>query len=234
MRQPFPRAIVGQPVKLWIADGCSELPSDSGRVEVPPPYDECNQTIFAYEGQLGWICSTPDMADAQWTMNERTWNVGQRNAAGVITASRTGSSITHIYETSSVDMPPNGPGYPNLMSRLPAYQVQLQTRYSLVGAFRYQYRKQETYCYETWGERKECRDSAYCDAYGYPQRRNEYRCRPDARTETVWVSPTLELPTFIIPNIPVEGARTPQDPGTANRCGVIPVPVIASQAILKP
>lgn len=234
MRQPFPRAIVGQPVKLWISDGCSALPADSGRIDVPPPYDECGDTIFAYEGQLGWMCSAPDMADAQWTMNERAWNVGHTNSAGVIAATRNGASITHMYETSSVDLPPNGPGYPNLMSRLPAYQVQLQTRYTLVGAFRYQYRTQETQCFETWGDRKECRDSAYCDAAGHPERANEYRCRPDASTQTVWISPTRELPTFIIPNIAVEGARTPQDPGTANQCGVIPIPVIASQAILKP
>jgi hypothetical protein len=120
------------------------------------------------------------------------------------------------------------------MSRLPAYQVQLRTRYTLVGAFRYHYRTQERRCYETWGARKDCRDDNYCDDARFPERRDEYACRADHNVEMVWISPTKELPTFIIPDLAVEGARTPQDPANANRCGVVPIPVIQAQSVIQP
>ena len=232
LREPFPRALVGQPVRLWIADGCADVPAAGDRMEVGPPYDACGDTIFAYEGQLAWMCSSPDLSNAQWAMDERPWNVGHTNAGGVIANERAGASITHIYETSSVDLAPNGPGYPDVMSRLPAYQVRLRTNYTLVGAFRYQYRTQERRCYEAWGERKTCRDDGYCDDPGFPERRDEYACRADHGVETVWISPTRELPMFIIPDIAVEGARTPQDPLLANACGPIPVPVIQVQSTI--
>ncbi|NJM40609.1 MAG: hypothetical protein HC853_07480 [Anaerolineae bacterium] len=212
IRKPFPRAIVGQPVSFSIIDGCSALPSASNRTDIGPPYNECGDTIFAYEGQLAWICSKPDMSDAQWTMDERSWNVGQTNSAGTIPSTRIGSSVNHVYETSSYDKAPNGPGYPEMSKRQPAYQVQLKTNYSLVGAFKYHYRTQEERCY--WGAnqsggRKQCHNPGAC--LSDPNAANREDCKPDGSRETVIISPTRELPSFIIGNISVTGAKTPQD-----------------------
>lgn len=232
--KPFPRALVGQPIQFEITNACADLPTSGNRVDVGPPYDVCGDTIVAYEGQLAWICSTPDMSDAEWMMDERAWNVGKVGADGPILAQRTGATIRHTYETSSVDLAPNGPGYPDMLRRQPAYQVQLKTNYSLVGAFRYHYRTQERRCYNDAGktQQRECRDSGYCDNPGFPERQNEWQCRPEGASETVWITPTREAPVFILPNIPVIGAKTPQDLGNPNSCGVIATSVLQSQAVL--
>jgi len=236
VRQPFPRALVGQPATFQIVGGCSDLPTASNRADVGAPYNQCGDTIFAYEGQLSWICSKPDQSDAEWTMDERAWNVGQTNALGVIPATRNGPSVSHLYETSSYDKAPNGPGFPNLSQRQPAYQVQLKTNYSLVGSFKYHYRTTERRCYEDAGmtQRRTCRDDGYCGDVKFPERKNEWQCRPQGGSETVIVSPTRELPNFIIGDIAVLGAKTPQDLANPNSCGVIATPVIQSQAVLKP
>lgn len=231
-RHPYPRALVGQPVKLQIVNGCGDLPTAGNRVDIGPPYDECGDSIFAYEGQIAWICSSPEMADAEWTMDERSWNIGHRNIAGPILDKRTGGSVTHIYETSSYDKAPTGPGAtPN--QRQPAYQVHLTTHYNLVGAFRYHYRTQEHRCY--WGPnqtggQKPCHNPGAC--LNDPNAANRDDCKPDGSATTEIVSPTRELPTFIIGNIPVEGARTPQDPANPNVCGAIGIPVLQAQSIL--
>ena len=211
------------------------MPRASNRVDIPPPYDQCGDEIFAYEGQLAWICSRPDLSDATWTMDERAWNVGHSNAAGPIPNQRTGASATHIYETSSYDLAPNGPGYPNMAQRQPAYQVQLKTNYTLVGAFKYHYRTQEEQCF--WGAnqsggRKQCHNPGAC--LSDPNRANREDCQPDGSRVTVIISPTRELPAFIIPNISVTGAKTPQDVIVPNTCGVIAVPVISSQSVIAP
>ena len=231
-RKPFPRAIVGQPVSMQIVNGCADLPSASNRVDVGPPYDQCGDTIFAYEGQIAWICSSPELADAEWSMDERAWNIGQRNAGGLILDQRTGGSITHIYETSSYDKAPIGPG-PDPAVRQPAYQVRLTTHYNLVGAFRYHYRTQEHRCYwgpDQTGGQKQCHDPGAC--LSDPNAANREDCKPDGSAATVIVSPTRELPTFIIGNIAVDGARTPQDPANPNTCGVIGIPVVQAQSVL--
>jgi hypothetical protein len=235
LRKPFPRAIVGQPVTLRIASACADLPRASNRVDIPPPYDQCGDEIFAYEGQMAWMCSRPDLSDATWTMDERSWNIGQTNGAGRIANQRSGLSVTHIYETSSYDLAPNGPGYPNIAQRQPAYQVQLQTNYTLVGAFRYHYRTREDQCF--WGAnysggRKRCHNPGAC--LSDPNAANREDCKPDGSKQTVVISPTRDLPAFIIPNISVVGAKTPQDAVNPNSCGVIALPVIASQSVLAP
>ena len=234
-RKPFPRAIVGQPVRLQIANACANLPNASGRVDVPPPYDQCGDEIFAYEGQIGWMCSRPDLSDAEWSMDERAWNVGHSNALGPISNQRSGTSATHVYETSSYDLAPNGPGFPNMAQRQPAYQVQLKTNYTLVGAFKYHYRTREEQCF--WGAnqsggRKQCHNPGAC--ISDPNRANREDCQPDGSRATVIISPTRELPSFIIPDIAVTGAKTPQDGVNPNSCGVIAIPVISSQSVLQP
>lgn len=235
LRKPFPRAIVGQPVQLQIANACGGLPNANGRVDVPPPYDQCGDEIFAYEGQIGWMCSRPDLSDAEWRMDERPWNIGHTSALGPISNVRTGVSINHIYETSSYDLAPNGPGYPDLAKRLPAYQVQLQTHYTLAGTFQYHYRTRETQCYwgpDGTGGRKQCANPGNC--LSDPNAANREDCKPDGSRMTVIVSPTRTLPSFVIPDIAVTGAKTPQDLVNPNSCGVIAVPVIMSQAVLVP
>ena len=216
-------------------NACGNLPSTSGRVDVPEPWDDCGDTIVAYEGSIGWQCTNADSAGVEWSMDERAWNVGHIGSDGkLILANRSGASVAHVYETSSYDLQPNGPG-PNGNHQQPSYQVEVKTRYSLVGAFKYQYRAQEHRCY--WGPnqtdgQKQCYNAGNC--LGDPNASAREDCKPDGSDETVIITPTRELPAIVIPDITITGAKSAQDPAGADICGPLPIPVISSQAVIVP
>jgi hypothetical protein len=231
-RTPFPRAIVSKPVRLT-ANVCGNLPSATGKQDVPEPWDDCGDTVVAYEGAMAWQCSA--QGGVNWTMDERSWNVGQTGSDGrKILNQRSGTVVSHVYETSSYDLMPNGPGV-NLTSRQPAYQVSLQTKYSLMAQFRYHHRTQEERCY--WGAnqsggRKQCHNPGAC--LSDPNRANREDCKPDGSRETVIITPTRDLPAMVIPDVTVTGAKVPQDPVLGNTCGPVPIPVIQVQSVLLP
>jgi hypothetical protein len=218
-RNPFPRVIVGKPVTLEIGDACDDAVA-THEVQVPAAdpdqWGTCNaETVIGYRASLRWDCANPDRA--LWTMDERDFNIGRIGADGrVIDAERTGAQVSHVYETSSHDKPVTGPGYPDLGVRQPAYQVRVRTNWTLRGSFAYQVRRTEQRCADAWG--------------------NARRCGLDADvaiTRTVVVSPWIDAPAIVIPDIPVDGARASQDPATAQICSIVPVPVMQSQAVIR-
>jgi hypothetical protein len=218
VRKPFPRAIVGQPVEMGIGDAC-DASSASSEIQVPASdpdqWGTCNaETVIGYRATLNWDCTDPN--SAAWVMDERDFNIGQTGSDGrTILNQRTGGAITHVYETSSHDKEVNGPGYPDLGARQPAYQVQVKTRWTLRGQFAYQVRRTEQRCTDINGNARQC--GVDTDI---------------AITRTVVISPWIDAPAIVIPGIEIDGARTPQDPTHAQTCTVIPVPVIQSQAVI--
>lgn len=107
-RTPYPYGLVSLPHALSIVSTCAG-PSAQNSVGVPEPWNHCGDTVIGYRGQLAWLCSKPDQSDATWQMDERPWNLGHIGAdGGRIEAQRTGRSIRHVYETSSVDRPIKG------------------------------------------------------------------------------------------------------------------------------
>jgi hypothetical protein len=213
-REPFPRAIVGQPVRMEIIGGCSG-PSASNTVEFGITSGPNCPRVFAYRGALSWQCSDPAWNDATWRMDERAWNIGQRSDNGAsIEDVRVGRAIAHIYETSSIDKPRNGPVG---QRRDPAYQVQLRTSWTLAGNFQYREQRTEQRCTDIDGNARQCGIDSDI-----------------AITETVIVSPWVNGPSILIPNILIDGATLPQDIAAGGACGVIGVPVVQAQSVLRP
>ena len=249
-RNPWPRGLVGVPNRFEITGGCGEAPTASNSVSINPPTCD-RRTIIGYRATLTWVCSDPSFANARWTMDERSWNVGHASADiqspvdgrpvsqsmlnGDLTIhdQRQGRTVTHIYETSSYDKPSNGPGYPNASQRQPGYQVRLRTTWTLVGNFQYQQRETVERCYDnsTPPQPVGCPPPReWCDAHS-----GDPNCRDDINIRvTEIISPWHPGPVIQIPDIAVEGALTPQDAGQPLACGAISTPILQSQAVLKP
>jgi hypothetical protein len=246
-RQPWPRGLVGVPVRFEITVAGS-VPGASNSVSVSPPTCD-SRTIIGYRGTLSWMVENLD--GAQWSMDERPWNVGHAsdnipspidgrsvsqsmlNGDLTVRDERQGRVVTHIYETSSYDKPENGPGFPDLAQRQPAYQVSLHTQWTLVGDFQYQQRETIVVCKDNSNppQTVPCPPpQGWCDHHpGDPGCRSDIHIRV-----TEVISPWHPGPAIRIGGIEVVGAVTPQDTAKAPTCDVIAVPVIASQAVLKP
>lgn len=214
-RTPFPRAIVGQPVRMEIVGSCNG-PSASNTIEFPITSGANCPRVFGYRGTLSWQCSDPGWNSATWSMDERPWNIGKRSDNGMpINATRGGRQITHIYETSSVDKPRNGPSAGE--RRDPAYQVQLRTSWTLAGNFQYREQRTEQRCTDINGNARQCGVDSDI-----------------ALTQTVFVSPWVDGPSILIPNIVLDGATVPQDAAAGDACGVMGVSVVQAQSVLRP
>ena len=244
-RTPWPRGLVGVPMRFAIVN-TSDVPGASNSVSVVPPTCD-SRIIIGYRGTLSWMVESLD--NAQWTMDERPWNIGQTsnniispvdgrpvsqsmlNGDLTIRNTRQGRAVTHIYETSSYDKPANGPGYPNLSVRQPAYQVGLHTRWTLVGNFQYQQRETVTNCYDNSSppSRVTCPPpDDWCNAHP-----GDSSCRPDIHIRvTEVISPWHPGPAIHVGGIEVVGAVTPQDAAKGSTCDTIPTPIIQSQSVL--
>lgn len=214
-RSPFPRAIVGKPVALSITASC-DGPTSTGEVGFPIVSDPNCPRTFRYRGTLTWQCADPFWNSATWQMDEREWNVGHSSDNGMpIAGSRSGGEITHIYETSSYGKPANGPSV-DAARRDSAYQVQLTTLWNLAATFQYQEERQEERCFAANGDPRPCNTADV------------------AITTTVTISPWVPGPSLFFSQIPRAGALVPQEVAQGSACGVVPIPVIQSQSVLRP
>lgn len=226
VRDPYPRGLVGVPNTLRIIGVCNG-PATTGGANIDPL--ECKgRTITAIRGSAAWLCSA-NFSDATWTMDERSWNLGKRSNDLVspyvghdgrrvgdimggdlnIQAERHGAAIQHIYETSSYDKPQNGNA-----NHWPAYQVQLQTNWTLAANFQFQERITIESCADAVGKACDCRHA-------------ECARNRTVRYEEIWhPGQSVQVQTQI------RGARVTQDPTRANMCGVIGVPVQQAQVVL--
>ncbi len=243
-RQPFPRGMVGIPNVINITSGCigsTGGPNGISRELTEAPFLTCDSTdIYGYRVAWTWMCGSPGAPGdlgATWTMDERSWNVGQRNERGEqIENTHGGSTIVHTYETSSYDKPMNGPGTDS-RTRQPAYQITLQTNWLLGVNFERRIKRQESGCWhadsdteapDQWDSvspclsEDDCRvpsNATFCAAINRRQ-----------RTTLSWVSDGSA--TYATT---VTGAQTPQDPVSAGGCNApIPLSVIQSQTVLQP
>lgn len=74
-----------------------------------------------------------------WDFNERPWNIGADYGYGRVSSAACGTQVSHIYETSSWGLPPNGPRFvegnagcdkvPQVWD-MPAYQVRVYTTWA--------------------------------------------------------------------------------------------------------
>jgi hypothetical protein len=252
-RDPWPRGLVGVP--MWFSvSGTGNAPSASGDVWIDAITCE-GRTIVGYLATAAWGRSL-DPADTRWTMDERTWNIGrisddivsphtsrqvsQDMPGGDLTIrnERTGSTVAHIYETSSVDKPRNGPGWPNASERQPAYQVSVRTKWTLTASFWYRQRRIEQECWKDNNPATKCTCPESQDTCrNYP---NLPGCNPAWTCHGNWNGPhtviytdTHRGPTLAFTQW-IDGATTPQDAGQPSTCGVIGTPVIQAQSVLVP
>jgi hypothetical protein len=246
-RAPWPRGLVGVPNRLAIVGGC-DFPPSSNSVSIDPPTCDA-RTIIGYRGTLAWTCESGGFDGAEWTMDERPWNIGHTsdNIVSPVTGHPVGSDmlngdltiynvrrgpvVTHIYETSSFDKPQDGPGWPDLAQRQPAYQVQLKTQWTLVGNFQYQQRETIEVCKDNSNPPATvpCPPSQeWCD-----QHPGDPNCRGDIHIHvTEIISPWHPGPVIRIPNIEIQGALTPQDTAKAPTCDTIGIPLIQSESVI--
>ena len=214
-RSPFPRGMVGIPNSFAITSGCA-----GGGASKKVGFEDrqkCGKTVVAYSASVSAACAAPDMG-ATWTMDERDWNVGHTSDNGlVVEGSRSGIAMQHIYETSSYDKPANGPGFPNMADRQPAYQVTLRTQWLLSANFSEDLKVKKTKCYIQGTDTE-----VACD-------------RTDVVIEqrTVEEIETHSIGSFVYGPFNVLGAHDPQDTFQPNYCGQLPLPVIQSQAIIE-
>ena len=213
-RQPFPRGLVGVPNTFAITSGCNGGSADN-KVTFTDR-QRCGKTVVAYSAAVSAACAMPDMG-ATWQMDERAWNVGHVSEGGLpVAGARSGISPQHIYETSSYDKPANGPGFPSIADRQPAYQVQLRTQWLLSANISEDLKITKTKCY-IQGTNTE----VACD-------------RTDVVIEERQVDEieTHIVGTYVFGPFSVTGARVPQDSSQPEFCGDLPLPVIQSQAII--
>ncbi len=62
--------------------------------------------------------------------------------------------------------------------------------------------------------------------------KDTHECRATAIRASEIISPWVEGPSIVIPDIPVSGARVPQDVAGGHSCGPIQVPILQSQSVL--
>lgn len=239
-RNPFPRGLVGVPNTL-----CAQQPqtvSQTGSEDFlnAPRYGD----VVGLSARLEWIPS-PD--EPVWTMDERSWNVGQTSddVRSPITGqpvssemggnmsiqdTRVGMCVSHIYETSSYDMPANGPSGDPLV-RFPAYQVQVTQEWSFRASFECRYRAREPYC--TWAGTETPTDCPDHKPQGTECTTNpNYKgCLVDWRERDVINS--QPAPGFAEDGILVAGGTVPQDP-SGPTCGIVAIPILQSQSVLRP
>jgi hypothetical protein len=248
-RDPWPRGLVGVPNTFSIIDasrpaaddtrtwGC-DLVNDAGP-NCPQPEWVFNGTyVSGVRAVLTWA-SEPDYG-ATWNMDERAGNIGHTSdnivspfsGHGSATAAdlmggdltvrgtRAGATVRHIYETSSVDLVPNGPD-----GNWPAYQVRLQTRWRLYAAFQWQERTLQTdrECIDRAGQTVPC----VCNP-------GERGCNiVEVRERRSIVDTWHPLPTVQY-DVTVDGANVPQDARFRGVCRAeIPVPILQSQTVLQ-
>jgi len=247
VREPWPRAMVGVPLELRITSSCQGA-TNSGAVSVGPICpDFCH--IIGLRGTVSFQCDSAQLADSEWRMDEREFNIGKtsddimtpyvgdgqpgnnpslrkpRTVHQIMSETegdaeikdiRQGLRVRHVYETPSYNKPVNGPGWPDVNKREPAYQVNLRTRWRLTGAFQYQRLITHIRCYNNAGQEVSC-DSQPPPAY------------TRVFTETPWFTgPTVSIPVEVV------GARVLADPVLRNQCTVIPIPVQQVQTVLVP
>jgi hypothetical protein len=212
--QPFPRSMVGIPNSFAIISGCNGG-SASNKVNFEER-SRCGKKVVAYSASVSAACAAPDMGSA-WTMDERAWNLGHVSDGGAaIQGSRNGVTMQHIFETSSYDKPANGPGFPNMAERQPAYQITLRTQWLLSANFSEDLKVTKTKCY-IQGTNTE----VACD-------------RTDVIIEerTVEEIETHNIGSYVFGPFDVFGARVPQDTYQPSFCGDVPLVVIQSQAVI--
>lgn len=243
-RTPWPRGLVGVPIRFELT-GAGNIPVASNSVSINPPTCD-NRPIIGYRGTLSWMVE--NLGAAQWSMDERPWNIGRTsndilspidgrpvsqsmlNGDLTIRNERQGRVVTHIYETSSYDKPANGPGYPDLAQRQPAYQVSVRTQWTLVGNFQYQQRETIEVCKDSANPSQTVAcppPQAWCD-----QHPGDPSCGAAPIHVTEVISPWHTGPTIRIGGVQMVGALTPQDTAKAPTCDSIATPVIQSQAVL--
>jgi len=280
VREPWPRAMVGVPLELRITSSCQGA-TNSGTVAVDPPMCPGSYYIIGLRGTVSFQCDSAQLADSEWRMDERAFNIGKtsddimtpyvgdgqpgnnpslrkpRTVHQIMSETegdaeikdiRQGLRVRHVYETPSYNKPVNGPGWPDVNKREPAYQVSLRTKWRLTGAFQYQRLITYIRCYNNAGQEVECNrcfdprngNALNCEAC---YNRDFMSCpcgtpgcdRPPGPaytrvfTETPWFTgPTVSIPVEVV------GARVLADPVLRNQCTVIPIPVQQVQTVLVP
>ena len=247
VREPWPRAMVGVPLELRITSSCQGA-IKSGTVGVSPICPN-SYHIIGLRGTVSFQCDSAQLADSEWRMDEREFNIGKtsddimtpyvgdgqpgnnpslrkpRTVHQIMSETegdaeirdiRRGLRVRHVYETPSYNKPVNGPGWPDVNKREPAYQVSLRTRWRLTGTFQYQRLITHIKCYNKAGQEVSC-DSQPPPAYTH------------VFHETPWFTgPTVSIPVEVV------GARVLADPVLRNQCTVIPIPVQQVQTVLVP
>lgn len=156
-REPFPRGLVALPnyftlrtdAPRFSVEGGPNGPGGAGGFwsntagsrEYPVGGDEFKiGSIANYRLGLRWVrvdtqCAFGPVEATCWSFGDRAWNLGRDFGYGIVTNGYCGSPferVTHTYETSSYDLPANGPRV-DLVARvvpswdLQAYQVTVPT-----------------------------------------------------------------------------------------------------------
>ena len=76
VREPWPRAMVGVPLELRITSSCQGA-TNSGTVAVDPPMCDGSYYIIGLRGTVSFQCDSAQLADSEWRMDERAFNIGK-------------------------------------------------------------------------------------------------------------------------------------------------------------
>ena len=224
LRDPYPRGIVSAPNDFWLNGPWSAVGSASSR-------DWCTPKIKNYTLRVGW--QFYPAVPPTWFFDDRPWSNGGQYAYGM--------AVTHTYETSSWDLPANGPSL-NGVYELPAYQVRVGTAWQAIVR-------------RTWeelerGDRKTfaCQDGdaqclelyALCDTPGTDPENDSCYVWNWVPHDTGWVPLDLTLYGYAHPYYvsAAAGDVTMPPPGVlavplGHRVCSVPVPIIESQALLN-
>jgi hypothetical protein len=215
IREPYPRAIVSEPVIFTLGAG--------GHLTRSGSRESCEPGIRDYTIYLGWV-QVP--ITPQWWFGDRPWSPYPNIAFGW--------TVPHIYETASYGLRPLGPSLRGHLE-LPAYEVYVQTYW--MARVRDQWEEWHTFDFDCEATDFDC--LAQEDACESNTALDDPQCGEWRTKSSGWINIDLRDLGYSSPY----GIRTnaedatqphpsiPSVPDHERYCG-IPVPVLESQALL--
>ena len=248
VREPWPRAMVGVPLELRITSSCQGA-TNSGAVAVDPPMCPGSYYIIGLRGTVSFQCDSAQLADSEWRMDEREFNIGKtsddimtpyvgdgqpgnnpslrkpRTVHQIMSETEGDAEIRDIRRGLRVRHVYETPSY-NKPVNGPGWPDANKREPAYQVSLRTKWRLTGAFQYQRLITYIRCYNNAgqevSCDSQPPPAYTRVF-------TETPWFTgPTVSIPVEVV------GARVLADPVLRNQCTVIPIPVQQVQTVLVP